>query len=215
MVLLYIEKTKADETLWFKNHINKSNKISLISCSFYNLLFNLISEGTISGSNGDVLLRIPIGKYTITSFKDAVDKAIYIGKKPVSIKFENNKAFFIPTVNVTLNETLSYLLNITTKSLEAKTKHEIKIKQPPTAIYIHCDLIKSSQVLLETNYSQILACVVLDRVGYRVFYAPYNLLFSSINENDYISSIRLWVTDSKGTLINTGIYPMNLTIELT
>jgi hypothetical protein len=109
MVLLYIEKTKADETLWFKNHINKSSKISLISCSFYNSLFKLSSEGTISDTDGSVLLRIPIGKYSIISFKNAVDQAIYIDKKPVSIKIENNKAYLIPISSVTLNNSLTKL----------------------------------------------------------------------------------------------------------
>jgi hypothetical protein len=119
MVLLYTEQTKADETLWFKNHIKRSSKISLMSCSFYNFLYNLTSEGMISDTNGDVLLRIPIGKYTIVSIKKAIDKALYISRKPASIKIEENKAYFIPTSNVTLNGSLAKLLNIKT-SLESK-----------------------------------------------------------------------------------------------
>jgi len=57
-MILYVEQTKADQTIWFKNPI-KSTKISLVSCSFYNHLYNLPSEGTTSDSSGSVLMRIP------------------------------------------------------------------------------------------------------------------------------------------------------------
>jgi hypothetical protein len=99
--------------------------------------------------------------------------------------------------------------------LNQNKKKEIKIKQPPNTIYIHCDLIESSQVMLETNYSQILARIELDKVGEKVFYTPYDPLYIPINDDDYISSIRFWVTDCKRNLINTGIYPMNLVVEFT
>jgi hypothetical protein len=213
MVLLYKTQTKADETLWLKNHIKKSNNISLISCSFHNLLFNLQSEGTISDTN-DVLLRIPKGKYSITSFKNAIDTAMRIGKKQVSITIKNNKAYFIPIANVTLNESLAKLLNITT-SLEANSENEIKIKQPPNTIYIHCGLIDSTKVIFNNNYSQILASIELDKPGEKVSHNPHNPLSIPINDDDYINSIRFWVTDSNYDIISTGTYPMNLIVEFT
>jgi hypothetical protein len=212
MVLFYTTKTKADETIWLKNHTNKMTKMSLVSCSFHNLLFNLIGEGTISDTDGSVLLRIPQGKYSIFSLKNAIDKSVYIGKKPVSIKIEDNKAYFIPLANATLNQSLAKLLNITT-NLEANSKNVIKIIRPPSTIYIHCDLIESTKVIFNNNYSQILASLELDKVGEKVLYNPHNLLNLPITDNDYINSIRLWVTDSVGNLINTGVYPMNLVIE--
>jgi hypothetical protein len=213
MVLLYTTQTKADETIWFKNHIDKSNVISLVSCSFYNLLYNLESEGTISAANGDVLLRIPKGKYSITSFKNAIDTAMRIGKKQVSITIKNNKAYLIPISNVTLNQNLAKLLNITT-NLEAKSENEIKIKQSPNTIYIHCDLIDSTQVIFKNNYSKILASIELDKEE-KVSYNPHTPLYIPITDNDSINSIRFWVTDSNYDIISTGVYPMNLVINLT
>jgi hypothetical protein len=213
MVLLYTTQTKADETIWFKNHIDKSNVISLVSCSFYNLLYNLESEGTISAANGDVLLRIPKGKYSITSFKNAIDTAMRIGKKQVSITIKNNKAYLIPISNVTLNQSLAKLLNITT-NLEAKSENEIKIKQSPNTIYIHCDLIDSTQVIFKNNYSKILASIELDKEE-KVSYNPHTPLYIPITDNDSINSIRFWVTDSNYDIISTGVYPMNLVINLT
>jgi hypothetical protein len=214
MVLLYTEQTKTDETIWFKNHIIKMTKISLISCSFYNLLFNLSSEGTISAANGDVLLRIPKGNHTITSIKSAIDTAVRIGKKQVSIKIENNKAYFIPLASVTLNQSLAKLLNITT-SLEAETKNEIKIKQSPNTIYIHCDLIDPTKVIFKTNYSKVLASIELDKPGVKVSHNPHTPSYVPINDNDYINNVRLWVTDSNYNIVSTGVYPMNLVINLT
>jgi hypothetical protein len=214
MVLLYTTITKADETLWFKNHINKSNNISLVSCSFYNLLFNLPSEGTISDTNGDVLLRIPKGNHTITSIKSAIDTAVRIGKKQVSIKIENNKAYFIPLASVTLNQSLAKLLNVK-MSLEVETKNEIKIKQSPNTIYIHCDLIDPTKVIFKTNYSKVLASIELDKPGEKVSHNPHTPLYIPITDNDYINSIRLWVTDYNYNIVSTGIYPMNLVINLT
>jgi hypothetical protein len=56
----------------------------------------------------------------------------------------------------------------------------------------------------------------LDKVGEKVFYTPpYNPLYIPINDDDYISNTMFWVTDSKGNLINTGVYPMNLVVEFT
>jgi hypothetical protein len=215
MVLLYTTQTKADETLWFKNHIDKSNNISLISCSFYNLLFNLESEGMISAANGDVLLRIPKGKYSMDSFKYSIDKAVYIGKKQVSITTKNNKVYIIPIAKVTLNQSLAKLLNIN-PSLEANSETEIKIKYPTNVIYIHCDLIDSTKVLFNNKYSQILASIELDKPAEKVSHNPYNPLYIPINDNnDYINSIRCWITDSNYDIISTGIYPMNLVINLT
>jgi len=212
-MILYIEQTKADQTIWFKTPI-KGTKISLVSCSFYNSLYNLPSEGTISDKMNfvSVLMRIPKGNYTNFSFKNAVDKVGSLEGK-VSITIENNKYYINLTVGVDLNESLSKLLNITS-SLEANTKYNISIIPPTQDVCINCDLIDSTQVLLNNKYSQILACVGLSKVGEKTSYNPNNSLLPS-TKNDYINSIRVWVTaDSTNKSINLGIYPMRMVIEI-
>jgi len=211
MVILYIEKTKADETLWFKNPIKKSTHISLVSCSFHNHLYNLPSEGTISDGYGNVVIRIPKGNYTNFSFKNVVDKAVSLGEKKVSITIVDKKYNITPTVEVELNVSLSKLLNITI-SLGANTNYNINISQPTQDVCIYCDLIDSTQVILNNNYSQILACVELNKAGEKISYN--NPLSTPIKNDDYINSIRIWVADSSNQSINTGIYPMRMVIEI-
>ena len=211
-MILYIEQTAADQTIWFKNPI-KSTKISLVSCSFYNHLYNLPSEGTTSDSSGSVLMRIPKGNYTNNSFKNAVDKAISVGAKKVSIDIRNNKYYINQSVNVDLNENLSKLLNIP-EHLEAFAEHNINISELTQGVCINCDLIDSTQVLLNNKYSQILACVELNKAGEKISYHPNNTLYTPIKNDDYINSIRVWVTDSSNQSINIGIYPMRMVIEI-
>ena len=101
MTILYVEQTKADNTL-------KSTNISLVSCNFYNHLYNLPSDGTISDEAGNVLLRIPRGNYTIISFKSVIEKTLYIGEKQVSIEISERKAYLKPTVESELSKIIKH-----------------------------------------------------------------------------------------------------------
>jgi len=213
MVILYVKQTKADETIWFKYPIKSSTCISLVSCSFHNHLYNLHSEGTISDGDGLVVIRIPKGNYTNFSLKNAVDKAVSLGEKKISITIIDKKYNITSTVEAELNVSLSKLLNITT-ALVAKQKYNINIIQPTQDVCINCDLIDSTQVLLNNRYSQILACVELNKAGEKISYHPNNILYTPIKNDDYINSIRVWITDSTNKSINTGIYPMRMVIEI-
>jgi len=204
MVILYVEQTKADETIWFKNPI-KCTKISLVSCSFY----NLPSDGTISNVDGGVLIYIPHGNYSIYSFKIAVGKSISNKASPVSIEILENKASITTILDIVLNQSLTKLLN-TTATLKARTTNEID-SIPIQDACINCDLIDSTQVIANNNYSQILARVELSKAGEKI---PYNRLHVPIKNDGYINSIRLWVTDYTNKSINSGIYPMRMAIEI-
>jgi len=202
------EDISADGSLRRKRET--STNISLVSGSFYNNLYNLESEGTISDVGG-VFMRVPKGNYTNFNFKNAVDSAVSLGDKKVSITIKNNKYYITLTIGVDLNESLSKLLNIPT-SLEANTEYNINISELTQGVCINCDLIDYTQVLLNNKYSQILACVELSKVGEKTSYNPNNSLYAPI-KNDYINSIRFWVTtDSKN--INSGIYLIRMVIEI-
>jgi len=214
MTILYIEQTKADQPIWFKTPI-KGAKISLVSCSFYNSLYNLPSEGTMSTRLfSGVFMRIPKGSYTNFSFKNAVDKEVSLGERNFSVVIKNNKYYTAPTIGIDLNESLSKLLNIPER-LEANTEYNINISELTQDIRINCDLIDSTQVLLNNKYSQILACVELSKAGEKTSYIPNNPLYTPIKNDGYINSIRFWVTaDSTNKSINLGIYPMRMVIEI-
>jgi len=202
-MILYIEQTKADETIWFKTPI-KGAKISLVSCSFY----NLPSDGTISNVGGDVLIHLPRGNYNIYSFKLAVGRTVSNSANPISIEILENSASITTILDVVLNQSLRKLLNATA-TFKARSTNQINII-PIQDACIHCDLIDSTQVLVNNNYSQILACVDLSKAGEKI---PYNPLHVPI-KNDYINSIRFWVTDYTNKSINSGIYPMRMVIEI-
>jgi len=115
-------------------------------------------------------------------------------------------------VNVDLNENLSKLLNIP-EHLEAFVEHNINISELTQGVCINCDLIDSTQVLLNNKYSQILACVELSKFGEKITYN--RPLYTPIKNDDYINSIRFWVTaDYTNKSINSGIYPMRMVIEI-
>jgi len=213
MVILYIEKTKADETIWFKNPIKKSTRISLVSCSFYNEIYNLVGDGLIYYDEKKFVIIIPPGYYTQNIFKRVID-ALKVSDK-VSIELLNTgKMMLIANQAVTLNPGLAKLLNISI-NLEQNSRNVINIIQPTQyALYLYCDLIDSTQVLLNNKYSQILACVELNKVGEKLTYHPNNTLYTPIKNDDYINSIRVWVTDSSGKSIDAGIYPMMMVIEI-
>jgi hypothetical protein len=208
MVILYIEKTKADETIWLKNPITNCKKITLNYCNFVNQLYNLEKEGTISDGQGNVLIRIPKGYYTLPSFKSALDKAVSIGKKPVSI----SESVLTPNVNIVLNDSLAKLLKLD-PDLKKDSKNSINIVRACEFVYIHCSLVDPKQVLFNNNYSQLLAYVDLGSHNDRIQYKPFNTLYTPIND-DYINSIRLWATDYNNNIIHSGIYPMKIVIEI-
>jgi hypothetical protein len=44
---------------------------------------------------------------------------------------------------------------------------------------------------------------------------PTNVVKTPMKNTDYVSSMRLRITDTKGKLIPNGLYPMVITIEIT
>ena len=207
MTILHIDKTVADNTIWFDNPIQKSMNLSLISCSFVNTMMNLSSEGTISNTES-VLLRVPRGNYkTVAQVKSVIDKGISIGEKPVKIEGK----YITANVSVRLNDALANLLGVET-SLEVKSRTEIKLAKTPNAVYIHCDIIDSTQVINNKKYSKVLAYINTKNLNDTINHNPERLYIPASHE--YINSIRFWVTDTSNQLIKDGLYPMHIVLEL-
>lgn len=205
MTIIHIDKTTVENTIWFDHHL-KFTYISIISCNFVNNMMNLSSEGTISDTEGNILLRIPKGNYsTISQIKTILDKAMHLGEKPV--KIEKDKLIVNQAIN--LNKPLAELLGLET-SLEAKSKNSINLTNTKlNGIYIHCSIIDKNKVLLNNKDSQVLVYIPIN--DGTISYNPKKIYIPTINES--FNNIKFWVTDATDKLIN-GLYPMHIVIEL-
>ena len=207
MTILHVEKTVADNTIWFDNPIQKSTNLSLVSCNFVNKMMNLSSEGTITYPEGNVI-KFPKGNYSnITQIKSIIDKEIFLGTKPVSI--EGN--YLIPSIDIKLNDSLAKLLNLNT-NLKAKSRNKLTFAQIPSGIYIHCSIIGSKHVMRNNEYSQVLAYINTKSLNDTISYNPERLYIPA--NHGYINSIRVWVTDTNNQLIKDGLYPMHLVLDI-
>ncbi len=207
MTIIHIDIKTFDSTIWFDNPLPKFTHISLISCDFINMMVNLSSEGTISDPNNEVLLRIPKGNYKkISQVKAMIDKAMYLGEKPV--KIEGN--VLTTSKSIKLNKPLAELLGLET-TLEAKSKNNIQLDDSIlAAIYVHCSMVDSNKVFLDNKYSQVLAYIPI-KDG-RISHNPERVYIPTINSS--VNKIRFWVTVDNNKLIKDGFYPMHIVLEL-
>jgi len=209
-MLLYVEGKVGDFTVYLEQPIKKPRSVSLRGCVFINHCKNLPKEGTVSDVEGNIILRIPPGCYTIKTLKQQIDKAMFLGEKPVNIEESTLEVL----QHAVLNDSLLELLGLKTNRLRKKTRHEIRLKTLET-IFLHCDLVSASDVLKEGMPSQILARVEVDKgVGEKIIFDPNSPIQLRATSVDYVNSLRFRIVDGDGNLIE-NIYPIRTIVEIT
>ena len=164
MVVIFIELSKSDETIWFENPF-KGSTIRLIGCSFPNHMCNLPSEGMFT-VDGKVFLHVPKGNYTTLSLKHIIETAEHkvgetITNPPIRIIIKKSGEAAITSTSkvVVMTENLVKLMNLKSNALSAGHSEIINIIQPPKAIMVHCDLIDSRQVSFNGKYQHLLSVI--------------------------------------------------------
>jgi hypothetical protein len=221
MTTIFIELNEPTKTLWFKNPIStKGSTISLSSCSFTNHMCNLKTEGMLT--IGDkVWLHVPKGNYDAAALHHLFASAGHevgdiVKVQPIKIILKDDGwAAISVTKNVMMSDSLVKLLNIgdDSKTINTGATKVIKIIQPPKVIQIHCDLVDNTKVMYNDEYQQLLSVIDVGDCGNKVRHPAFHTN-KPMKNGDYASSMRLKITDTNGTAVLSGVYPMVLEIEI-
>ena len=161
MVIVTVNTTENPHTVYFDQPIQKPSYIRLLSCSLYNLWFNLKEEGAITlldTVEKPFKVTFLPGHYTLDALASEIRNSLNKHKVPLQIDVNTIAGQLVITNSqfkmIVIDFNLGNLLNLNSFTLLFKTF--IKKLNSATTYYIHCDLLDKEQNLLNGKPSTVL-----------------------------------------------------------
>ena len=220
MVLLVVDTTSSECTVYFDKPIEKPNYVRLISCALYNSWHTLKAHGEITlkrNSKPTVTKTIHRGHYTLESMAEHLK--IVFSEEGVELRTEINTPVGAMVIRagsgkkILLDSNLSKLF-FGASSLPFTTFLPRLIY--PTSYFIHCDVIEQEQNLFNGKPSSILACVDISGKSYeKVSYTPPAGFSARVaSPKQYVNSLTLSVKDENGELFDFNDFPLLFELEI-
>ena len=223
MVVLTINASSNDYTVYFDYPIPKPNSIRLLSCSLYNSWFNLLTRGKITiidtkDNDKKYSANFPPNFYTLESFSETLKfeflkhgiEVITDEYKPTGMLYFQNPDPSRLIINI--SEELAELFVIKHSSTLITFGKKIE----STEIYsIHCDLVDKQKNLLNGKPSSILARFDVRGNPYqKISYKPDLYVLRDTMSGEYLSSLTISVRNKRGELLNFNAFPLEFELEI-
>ncbi|GIY37101.1 hypothetical protein CEXT_326971 [Caerostris extrusa] len=190
----------------------KARKIALKYMSLWNSWFNIhekFNNNVIKYTDLGVehSITIPNGNYMISELNEEIEDH-FNGKSPIIFDVHQatsrfiiklDKGFAIDFEGGNLHEILGFESKVYDQPKQ-RGKYIADISKGIDDIFIHCDLITS---LYNEGTSDILYLFSpLNPPGSMIVINEINPLFEEVNRNDYIDSVRMYITDQDDNIID-------------
>ena len=156
--------------------------------------------------------KIPVGNYCLSSLASVLNNILKNGE---GVKVETNspqgglEIFNPQNKKIQLNNYLASLLGIKKR---LQPINYIKRFTKFNNYFIHCDLLDKDENLFNGNPSIVLSCFEI--VGKPFEKVNYQSTFlRKISPSNYITSMRIYVTDENGEMIDFNNLPLKFEIE--
>ena len=221
MVIVTVNTTENPHTVYFDRPIEKPSYIRLLSCSLYNLWFNLKEEGAITlldTVEKPFKVTFLPGHYTLDALASEIRNSLNKHRVPLQTDVNTIVGQLVITnpqfKKIVIDSNLGNLLNLNSFTLEFKTF--IKNLNSETTYYIHCDLLDKEQNLLNGKPSTVLQTFdITGKPFEKVFYqsSPQHVL-RDVSADKHISNMTISVRDQNNNLFDFNGLPLQFQIEI-
>lgn len=215
---IVVTSTETDFTNRFNNPItlNKKYKMALTRLETYYSIPNITSENNTFVYNNKTI-TLPIGTYEIAHINREIQRQLelnddwdFINKKHY-IEIGANTAtlccyIYINNSNISVKmdqSTIRTVLGFSSRVLQMGYHESDGIVNimPVNSIMVNCDIVGGSYVN-ESERPVIYSFFPDANPGYKIIEIPRQLIYLPVIAPDRISTIRIWLTDQDGKLIN-------------
>ena len=214
MTVLTIITNSNDHTVYFEKPLERGfDCIRLISCSLYNSWYNLKEKGEIGfvDNNGiTTTKRIPPGNYTLDTIGKKLEEIF--NDEGIEVKFDDENPL---NRKVLFDRDLTFLLGLNAGFVKENPRERLKKQTVINRLasfnnyFINCDLMDKDENLFNGKPSTILACFdIVGKSFERVEYSPKEITMKKITSGKYIPSMRIFVTDENGEMIDFNNLPL-------
>ena len=222
MVIVTVNTTENPNTVYFEPQpIKKPSYIRLLSCSLYNLWFNLKKNGAITlfdEHKKPFEVTFLQGHYTLDALASEIKNSLNKHSVPLLTDIYTIVGQLVITnpqfKKIVFDSNLGNLLNLNSFTLGFKTF--IKKLNSATTYYIHCDLLDKEQNLFNGKPSTVLQTFDIKGKPYeKVFYqsGPEHVL-RKVSADKHITNMTLSLTDRNNNLFDFNGLPLQFQIEI-